>query len=36
MYDMSGRRSNTDSPWRGREHVHAGHGQSSCRLRQCI
>jgi 3-isopropylmalate dehydrogenase len=32
-YDMSGRRSNTDSPWRGREHVHARHGQSSCRLR---
>jgi len=32
-YDMSGRRGDTDSPWRGRQRFHTRRGQSHRRLR---
>ena len=35
-YDMSGRRGDTDSPWRGRQRVHARRSQSHRRAGQFL
>jgi hypothetical protein len=36
VYDMSGRRGDTDSPWRGRQKFHTRYGQSRRRIRQFV
>jgi len=35
-YDMSGRRGDTDPPWRGRQRLHPRRSQSHRRVRQFI
>ena len=35
-YNMSGRRYDTDSPWRGRQRFHTRRGQSRRRLREFV
>jgi len=36
VYNMSGRRDNTDSPWRGRQRFHSRRSQSHRQLRQFL